>query len=84
MLKRILGEQFGVEFKQRGHKDNHICIQLLNEDDENWFDKGKSFSSYWIDDLIQVLNLAKAELESKAKKDKKGWGYVFRFKRDSK
>ncbi len=72
---KILGEQFGVEFIDRG--DGHIMIQLLSEDDEHWHNIGTSFSSFWIYDLIEVLDNAKTYLETKPK-DPSGFGRIFK------
>ena len=30
----------GVRLEKRGLNDNHICVQILTEDDENWFESG--------------------------------------------
>lgn len=74
----IKGKQFGVRFEPRGDgaNDNHICIQILTEDDENWFEAGNSFSSYWLEDLITVLQTANDAMKQNAKKDGK-YGYKF-------
>lgn len=72
---KTLNNQFGTVLKHR-HKekgDMHILIQLLSEDDEVWFNVGNAFSSYWIDDLIEVLQSTKKILDSKFQKDM--WGY---------
>lgn len=72
---KILGEQFGVEFIDRG--DGHIMVQLLSEDDEHWSNKGPLFSSFWIDDLIEVISLAKICLNGMPK-DPSGFGRKFK------
>ena len=76
-LTELKGNQFGVRFKRRGHDDPHICIQIIGEDDEHWFDIGNSFSSFWIQDLIDQLETAKALLDARYKKDPSGFGYTF-------
>lgn len=53
----------GVRLKKRGADDNHISVQLLTEDDEMWYE-GDSFSSYWIDELIEQLQNAKKFIET--------------------
>lgn len=70
------GGQFGVRLVPRGGNDPHVCIQLLGEDDENWFEIGNSFSSFWIDDLIQQLQIAKKAMEA-LPKDRHGYGREF-------
>lgn len=72
----IKGEAFGVRFEPRGDGDDHICIQLLTEDDGHWHEDGASFSSYWIKDLIKVLKRAQSEMKQNNKKDD-GCGYKF-------
>ena len=71
---KILGKCLGVEFVARGEhsvseyvgkeKDKHIVIQLLVEDDGIWHKVGNGFSSFWLDDLIEVLNKARKILDT--------------------
>lgn len=76
---KILGGQFGVEIVPRGRDDDHACIQILSEDDDNWFESGSSFSSFWLDDLIKVLQSAKTELQTNYEKEE--FGYKFKKRR---
>ena len=71
--------QFGVCFERRGSNDPHVLVQIYSEDDENWFECGSMFSSFWIDDLINVLNEAKKQLKKNFKKDKSGFGFEFKY-----
>ena len=83
---KILGKQFGVEFLARGEyasseydgkeTDRHIVVQLLSEDDEHWSNKGTPFSSFWIDDLIDVIKQAKIYLDGMPE-DENGFGRKF-------
>lgn len=75
-MNRILGEQFGIEFRKRGISDSHVCLFLLTEDDEFWHQVGNGFSSHWLDDLIQQLTLAKQFMEKNCVKNVNG-GYSF-------
>lgn len=59
----LLGKQFGVKITKRSLGDNHVCIRLLSEDDESWYEKDW-FSSYWLKDLIEVLRNASFLLET--------------------
>ena len=77
MVTEFKGAQFGVKLTPRGDNDPHVCIQLLGEDDEHWFEIGDPFSSFWIDDLIQQLQNAKKALETMPK-DRHGYGREFR------
>jgi len=81
----FLGECCGVALVPRGEKDNHILFVILGEDDEQWFLQsydGKynchGTSSYWMDDLLEQLNQAKAWLKRNAEKDPSGYGYCFK------
>ena len=62
---RILGGQFGVEICGNIGGGNGVYIQLLSEDDGNWFEVGESFSSLWLNDLIKVCKLAKQKTTSR-------------------
>lgn len=74
----IQGECVGVDFKQRGNNDKHVMLQLCIEDDGVWYPKDFEVSSFWIDDMIDVLYKAKYALETSCNKDKDGFGYEFR------
>lgn len=74
----VKGTQFAAELVPRGQDDDHVCIQLKGKDDENGFEIGNPFSSFWLDDLIQVLQNAKAVLKSRCAEDPEGWGYKFK------
>lgn len=84
-MKDELGDCCGVRFIRRGEKDNHILIQLLTEDDENWIVSDYDISSYWIDDLIDVLTCSKKRLEIEANPDienTRQYGWKFRVRSD--
>lgn len=78
MIREIKASQFGVKFKRRGLDDPHIIIQLLSEDDESWSETGTGFSSFWIDDIISVLQSAKTIMQEQAEKDPSNFGYRFK------
>jgi hypothetical protein len=60
---RILGECFGAEIIEReGHAP---LVQMLVEDDENWHEEDMSFDSSWIDDIIDVLTMARVAIGAK-------------------
>jgi len=54
------GAQFGVRVSEYPPKDrgNGKLIQIIGEDDGNWFEDGSPFSSLWLRDLIGVLEEA--------------------------
>jgi hypothetical protein len=68
---------FGVRFTARGENDPHLLVTVLLEDDEHWHEK-MTFSSFWLNDLISVLEAARARLERAADKNPQGWGYQLR------
>lgn len=76
---QVLGKCIGARIVPRGKDDPHACIEILVEDDENWFTK-VDFSSYWLDEAISVLSGAKEILENQHEKDPKG-GYVLKVKK---
>jgi len=82
MIKRLYPvkcDQFGIRFVPRGPKDNHVCLQILSEDDGHWHQSmGQSFSSFWLDDLIRALQEAKLKLDTKAVFQSDGFGWKFR------
>lgn len=82
----LRGKQFAVSLSKRGPEDPHIVIQLMSEDDEQWFPVGNAFSSYWIEDLLQVLELAQFSLarSDKFEKDPSGYGYQLKAEHDAK
>ena len=75
------GECKGVRLVKRNENDPHICVQILTEDDGDWFtNDNQSFSSYWIDDLIEQLNNAKQFIESQEPDIYNGRQYGYKFK----
>lgn len=76
------GQCKGVILTKRGEHDEHICIQILTEDDENWFASANAFSSGWIDELIEQLQQAKKYLETQEPDLHEGRQYGWKFKKD--
>lgn len=56
----IVGEQFGVRVVRRNDAPND-AVQIISEDDGNWFEHGNQFDAGWIDDLISVLRAAQKD-----------------------
>ena len=73
--KIFLGDQFGVILTKRGVNDNHICFNIISEDDENWSISDNS-SSFWLPDCLEVLHYVEKWLEENAEKGE--WGYSFK------
>lgn len=80
VVATFFGELHGVRLVQRGLGDNHICFEILSEDDGHWFVSGCcGTSSYWMPGLIKVLRHAQKWMRENciADIDKNGhcWGY---------
>jgi hypothetical protein len=76
--KLFFGKQFGVGLLPRGENDPHVLVQLLSEDDENWFPSEQPTSSYWTSDLQAVLSEAQGWMEANCDPDKDGYGWQFK------
>jgi hypothetical protein len=78
----LRGVQSGVRLEARasGVLDKHIIVQLLGEDDGNWFKVGNGISSFWLDDLIEVLQKAKSIVEAQEPDMFNGFQYGYKFK----
>ena len=77
--KTFLGECCGVGLCQRDKKDKHVMIELLIEDDGQWFAPFTEVSSVWLPDLKQVLDEAEHWMKKYCIKDKEeGGGYKFK------
>ena len=72
------GECKGIGLRKRGVNDPHVEVVLLVEDDETWYETG-SFSSCWIDELIEKLQEAKKYLETKEPDIYNGVQYGYKF-----
>ena len=68
--REFKGDCMGVRLVQRGPDDKHICFQLLVEDS----------SSYWLDELIEVLQNARASMKHHSPDKVNGRQYGWRFK----
>jgi hypothetical protein len=67
---KFLGECFGIEIKDNGHDNNYKLLSVMVQNDEVWFNK-EEFSSYWLDDLINVLTQAKNYINKEKLNEKK-------------
>lgn len=62
IVKVFKGNLKGIVLSKRGgDNDSHIKINIITEDDENWFTSSNEngFSSYWLNDLQEQLELSK-------------------------
>jgi hypothetical protein len=77
--KDFLGRCMGVRLKARGAGDPHITFTLLVEDDGTWHEKN-TISSFWIEELIGVLQQALVFCKSQKPDVVKGRQYGWRFR----
>jgi hypothetical protein len=70
----------GVRLTPRGVNDNHICFEILTEDDGNWFTSDLYSSSHWCEDLITQLNLALEFMKTQEPDIYEGTQYGWKFK----
>ena len=54
------GEQFGIEIVEPN--ESGPVLKLMTEDDEHWHDV-TTFSAFWLNDLIDVLQAMQMHLE---------------------
>lgn len=74
----FLSDIVGIVLRERCPGDNHVCFDIICEDDGVWYKyNGTGPSSYWIDDYIFVLTEVKKWMEINCKKDKHGFGWSF-------
>lgn len=73
--KIFLGKCHGVILTHRGEDDPHVCVQIITEDDENWFVSDNSFSSFWLPDLMSVLQEAQDWMNQNCDMDDCGWKF---------
>lgn len=69
------GKQFGIRLVPRSKNDNHICLQILTEDDGIWHERGEPFSSHWLEDLLTELHITEVLLHDQQIDD---FGYKFK------
>ena len=78
IIKVFKGDCHGVVLEKRGDWDSHVCFFIIIEDDGNWFEsKTGSSSSYWIDDTIEQLQIAREWMNENCFKPKNGCGWEF-------
>lgn len=79
IIKVFKGYCAGVVLEHRKDWENpndpHVCFFLIVEDDENWYETTKGFSSYWIDDLLEQLQCARDWMNEYCTKTNCGWQF---------
>lgn len=80
VIKAFKGQCTGVVLENRKDWENpndpHVCFFLIVEDDGNWFEsKTGHTSSYWIDDTIEQLQIARDWMNEYCRKIQHGWEF---------
>jgi hypothetical protein len=70
----------GVRLVPRGVNDNHICFEILTEDDGNWFLSENSSSSHWCEELIAMMQMALEYMKTQEPDMHEGTQYGWNFK----
>jgi len=79
-MKEFNWECLWVFLENRWEEDNHICVWIQVEDDWYWHKKD-SFSSHWLDELIDSLISARKYIKKQKKdiwNDWKQYWYTFK------
>lgn len=65
--RMFLNQVVGVVLRKRGPQDDHICFEVISEDDGHWYPCfSGGTSSFWFDAYLEVLSAAKKWCEAKA------------------
>ncbi len=75
--KTFLGVCHGVGLSWRGPRDKHVCFTIFSGDDGHWYTSENSASSFWLPEVIRLLQEAQAWIEQNCRhsKDKCGWTF---------
>ena len=92
-IKEFKGECMGVRLSERNSSyyepgmvlgdskdDKHIMVEIMVEDDDNWFVK-ESMSSAWLDELIEQLQMARKFMDTQKPDIYQGTQYGWKFKK---
>lgn len=70
----FFGNCVGIRLTKRGLDDDHICFEVLCEDDLNWFPSRNGFSTHWLSEFLEVSKAAHDWLRENADRDgNHGW-----------
>lgn len=81
------GEMLGLVLQKRSETDNHVVFKLCTViryeskalEDADWFPvKNPLFSSYWIQDFMNVLKQAEDWLKENGVAEEDGYGWKFK------
>lgn len=65
----FLGNCHGVRLVHRRKDDTHIIYEILCEDDGHWFVSDGGGSSYWLSELIELLQYVHKWMKENLVKD---------------
>ena len=72
-------ECMGVALTQRSPTDSHVCFVILVEDDESWYvQTGSGASSYWLPEMVSIMERTLNWVKSNCNIDPKGYGWSFK------
>ena len=71
----FLGDCMGIALSKRSQNDEHIVFTILHEDDGYWFPSINPASSFWINDLKEVIDEVIKYLNNWASKEEDGWTF---------
>ncbi len=75
--KTFLGKCLGVGLAERYPGDPHIVVHIFFHDDGQWFKSiDMKFSSYWLSELTEQIELATKWMKKNAEKEE--FGYFFK------
>lgn len=72
----FLGDCMGIGLSQRSN-DEHILFTILHEDDGHWFPSLNPASSFWINDLKEVIDAVVIYLNNWANRGEYGWTFKY-------
>lgn len=80
VIKAFKGQCTGVVLEKRKDWENlndpHVYFFMIVEDDGNWFESKTGYaSSYWIDDTIEQLQIARDWMNKYCRKIQHGWEF---------
>jgi hypothetical protein len=73
--KVFVGSCLGIGLSMRGDDDNHVCIDILVEDDDNWFIGASGFSSAWLPELTCLFREAEVWIHDNCIKTDEGYSF---------
>lgn len=74
----MYNDVFGLDLERRGEQDKHVTFVLYGGDDGHYWQMG-SYSTFWLDSLIKMLQDLRHTLETDKRFKRDGrWGYKYK------